>query len=550
MEKKIPLYFNYIENTFPKLLDNAVNSIKHNRLEVKVIRHVKPKPFTQCLNAIQKECLERNEKCWMFMHCDAEILDNSIIDMILKRYENPQNGEKIASVCACAITDLLILYDTNLIQELNGWDEKNFNNSYMEIDLHNRIISRGFTQPILYKSDCPKQMSHKESSSLRNKNKKGSLFKVYSKSYEQDMRNFYKIYHPNLNVNINPGLVRWKKYVGKKEGEFEKRDLNIVFSAGKTASTSLFRSWVHQENALPIAHTHCLEWFTVVDFENSVFMKNMFTNMKQTICHIEKPEYVPNGCVEIKFNLRGGVKFGNAFPNLLFDEINIVSIVRHPVNRRISQFLNTLTCDSLNTAITVSEKKGFRKLDPSMDILTQLKNYRNLFDKPTSCVIRKLLTNVAYRENRLYNKSDLIPLFKKMFTGTGHQEYSWLFNKMKNMLNINIIPGEIAEKGFTIKRGNIDYSKIDSSQKDSNNVRVNCIIVKMEKLYDPTIRNIVKEFTGIREIRHDRNILEEIPTVDADLNDLKNSLRNSFDTKSIYGDEESSEFKLVKALGY
>lgn len=51
------------------------------------------------------------------MHCDAEILDTSIIDMILERYENPQDGEKIASVCACDITDLLTLYDTQTIQE-------------------------------------------------------------------------------------------------------------------------------------------------------------------------------------------------------------------------------------------------------------------------------------------------------------------------------------------------------------------------------------------------------------------------------------------------
>lgn len=210
---KIPLYFNYIENTFPELLEKAVNSINHDSIEVRVVRHAKPKPFTQCLNAIQKECFDRKDECWMFMHCDAEILDNSIIDMILHRYQNPENGEKIASVCACNITDLLILYDTKIIHLLDGWDQTNFDNSYMEIDLHNRILKNNFTQPILYRSDCPEQISHKESSSLRNKHKKGSLFKVYSKSYERDMTNFYRIYHPTVNMRKHIGLVGWKKYV-------------------------------------------------------------------------------------------------------------------------------------------------------------------------------------------------------------------------------------------------------------------------------------------------------------------------------------------------
>lgn len=210
---KIPLYFNYIENTFPKLLEEAVSSVKHDRIEVRVVRHAKAKPFTQCLNAIQRECLDRGDKCWMFMHCDAEILDNSIIDMMLDRYDNPQDGEKIASVAACAVTDLLVLYDTEAIQKLDGWDERNFDNSYMELDLRNRITANNFAQPILYNSDCPEQMSHKESSSLRDKRKEGNLFKVYSKSYERDMRNFFRIHHPGVDVDSDAVMINWKEYV-------------------------------------------------------------------------------------------------------------------------------------------------------------------------------------------------------------------------------------------------------------------------------------------------------------------------------------------------
>ena len=545
MSKKIPLYFNYIENTFPKLLEDAVNSIKHDRLEVKVVRHIKAKPFTQCLNAIQRECLERNDKCWMFMHCDAEILDNSIIDMILKRYENPQNGEKIASVCACAITDLLILYDTKNIQKLNGWDEKNFKNSYMEIDLHNRIVKNGFTQPILYNMDCPKQMSHKESSSLRNKNKEGSLVKVYSKSYEHDMRNFFRIYHPKSDVDKNAGLLKWKRYVGDLNKN-PKRSLNIVFSAGKTASTSIFRSWV---NKLPVAHSHCLEWFTIVDFEHSVFTKNILTNLKHIIYQIAKPSYIPKGCVEIKLNLKNGIKFGNVFPNLLFDSINMVTLLRHPVNRRISQFLNSLTCESMNTAINMSDNKKVSPIDPTLDILPQLKKVRPQFQNPSACAISRVLTNVACRENRLYVEEDLIRLFRHMFVGMDHREYNWIFNIVKSKLNIKLNPEEISERGYTIQRGKINYTDVEKSQKDSDSISVNYLVVKMENMND-RVKNIIKDFTGIERISHERNISKEVPIVDANISKMKIVLRNSFDLKSLYKNEESLEFQLVKALGY
>lgn len=211
---KIPLYFNYIEDTFPKLLEDAVQSVSlHDRIEVHVVRHKIAKPFTKCLNAIQKECLDRKDQCWMFMHCDATVLDMSIIDMILERYENPRDGEDIASVCACEITDLLVLYDTEKIHHLNGWDEIHFDNSYMELDLRNRILGSNFTQPILFNSNCPVQMSHKESSSLRNKDKEGNLFDVYSKSFEKDMRNYFRIYHPEQNIANNEVLNKWKEYV-------------------------------------------------------------------------------------------------------------------------------------------------------------------------------------------------------------------------------------------------------------------------------------------------------------------------------------------------
>jgi len=547
---KIPIYFNYIENTFPELLDEAIKSITHKKLEVRVSRHVKPKPFTHCLNAIQKECLQRGDKYWMFMHYDAEILDNSIIDMIIDRYENPIGDEKIASVCACNITDLLILLDTQKIQELGGWNEK-FNNSYMEYDLRARIHKNGMKQPILYKTDCPKQISHKESSSLRNKNKKGSLVKVYSKTYESDMRNYYSMYHPTENLDKNAGLLRWKKYIGDDGTGFHKKELNMVFSVGKTASTTIYRSWATDTNNLPVCHTHCLNWFSIIDMEDSVFMKNMFMNFKNLIFFTGKSSYVPNGCIEIKFNLKNGVTFGDVFSNLLFDSVNVVSLTRNPVYRRISQFLNTLTCDSLNSALdSMSGESKSRNINPKLNILEQLKTFQSDFQPPGKCHISRMLTKMACDENRLANESDLIDIFKKMSIGTELNEYNWMFHRIKDVMGVNVVKTNLLKHGYSIQYGDMDYSKVSSSQKDSDSIDVNSIVFKMENLTDPNITKIIKDFTGIKTILHSRNISKEIPIVGVDLIRMKNILRNSFDMKSLYRNESSRELSLVKSIGY
>ena len=547
---KIPIYFNYIENTFPDLLEDAVKSITHDKLQVHVSRHFKPKPFTHCLNAIQKECLERGDKYWMFMHYDAEILDNSIIDMILDRYENPQDGEKIASVCACHITDLLILFDTKRIQELGGWNEL-FNNSYMELDLTARIVKNGMTQPIIYLSDCPDQISHKESSSLRNKNKKGSLVKVYSKTYENDMRNYYRIYHPEVNLDNNAALIRWKKYIGDDGTGFQKKDLNLVFSVGKTASTTIYRSWASDVNNLPSVHTHCLNWFMVIDYENSIFMKNLFTNFKHLIYLSGKPSYVPTGCIEVRFSLKDGVTFGQVFSNILFDNINVVSIVRNPLHRRVSQFLNSLTCEGFNSALnSVSNGNKVLNIDPNMGIINQLKKFQNDFESPGKCRISKYLTKIAIENDRLANESELISLFKDMFTNTIMDEYMWMFNKIKSVMNIDINVDNLKKYGYSIQYGDMNYSSADSSQKDSDFINVNSMVFKMEKFNDLNTIKIVRDFTGIKSFLHSRDISKEVSIVNVDLVKLKNILRQSFGICSLYTNEESLEYNLVKNIGY
>jgi hypothetical protein len=130
------------------------------------------------------------------MHYDAEILDSSIFDQLFNAFENVPNDT--ASVTACTIVDLLVLYDTEKIRAIGGWDE-NFKNSYMELDLRNRIFNNSMQQIILYtETDCPPEVKHTAASSLRRHTIEGNIAKVYDESFTNDMIHFFEKYpHEN-----------------------------------------------------------------------------------------------------------------------------------------------------------------------------------------------------------------------------------------------------------------------------------------------------------------------------------------------------------------
>lgn len=185
--ERIPLYFNYV-GSLPHLLEKAVASISHPRIEVRVNREDKPVPFTKCLNKILAEV---ETPCFFFMHYDAQVLDNSVFDKMIDLYNT--NPDKTAHVSVCEITDLLILFNTKIIKKLGGWDES-FMNSYMELDLRNRIHKAGYMQPVIYPELCPPEMSHEDASSLRNNSVEGNIASVYNKSFKNDIMRFYSKY--------------------------------------------------------------------------------------------------------------------------------------------------------------------------------------------------------------------------------------------------------------------------------------------------------------------------------------------------------------------
>lgn len=181
--QKIPIYFNYV-GKYPKLLERAVKSIP-DRFDIRINHNEVPVPFTKCLNTILNSV---ETPIWFFMHYDAEILDASIFDKIIDQYLLNPNA---ASSTACDITDLLVLFDTEKIKSIGGWDE-NLKNSYMELDIRERIYEAGLSQPIIYNVVCPDEINHDAASSLRNpEDSDNNLTHVYKITFREDYDYFY-----------------------------------------------------------------------------------------------------------------------------------------------------------------------------------------------------------------------------------------------------------------------------------------------------------------------------------------------------------------------
>lgn len=181
---KIPVYLNYV-GKYPKLLERAIKSIPE-RFEVIINNNENPVPFTKCLNKILHSV---ESPIWFFMHYDAEILDSTIFDKIIDQYLMNPNA---AASTACDITDLLVLFNTEKIKQIGGWDE-NLKNSYMEIDLRQRIYDYGFSQPIVYNVVCPTEINHDDASLLRNPiDSKNNLADLYKQTFREDYEYFYQ----------------------------------------------------------------------------------------------------------------------------------------------------------------------------------------------------------------------------------------------------------------------------------------------------------------------------------------------------------------------
>jgi len=56
------------------------------------------------------------------------------------------------------------------------------------------------------------------------------------------------------------------------------------------------------------------------------------------------------------------------------------------------------------------------------------------------------------------NESELVSLFGDMFIGTIMDEYMWMFNRIKSVMNIDISVDNLRKNGYSIQYGDMNYS--------------------------------------------------------------------------------------------
>lgn len=305
-------------------------------------------------------------------------------------------------------------------------------------------------------------------------------------------------------------------------------DANVVFSVGKTASTSMFVSWAKTLTSFPVFHTHDLEWFCVVDREGSEYVKYLTKTHGKHLYEFRKPYYIDeDGYTEFRFQLTPEFTIGDAIPHDIFSRTRFVGMFRDPKKRRISQFMDNLTTESINAFIDASKldvphitKENAVSVLSRIDDL-KVKRHRML----------KFLTNVAKTEGRLLGGKELVEMFRTFFCHCEMNEYMWYDNLLESITHLTIDPSSLAKKGF-------HYSSF-------NNLKL--LALKMEDMGTAAVAREITEFTGVRQVCHERNIEKESFAVSGCSRDIKKCLLD--DTTPIYP-KVSGEEKMISAMGY
>ena len=303
--------------------------------------------------------------------------------------------------------------------------------------------------------------------------------------------------------------------------------LNIVYSIGKTASTSLFTSWGSNAACLPVVHTHDMRHFTAVDRVGTPFVRHVAANKNLSVFGEDCPNYIQGeSYTEFRFILAEGCPLSDAFPDNIFSRTKIVGVIRNPVHRRVSQFCNATTLQSVNSY-----------MDSNMideEHLTSDTTAGDLLRIAPFVTNNRLLTeliDIVSTTGKLPGKEDLRRLFRKFFCGCDLPEYQRYLSGLQGMFPTLLDLGSFAKDGYLHVR--------------SNNTEL--LLFSMERLCQ--LQPVVRKYTGIdTPMRHDGQIEKQKTMIDVPAAELKKYLL----AHTTLGDLGLGpvELKIVRALGY
>jgi len=262
----------------------------------------------------------------------------------------------------------------------------------------------------------------------------------------------------------------------------------IVFCPRKTGSASISRSWARSSGS-PTIHTHDLKYLVVTDIKGSMFLKYVQDNFNKNLSFVndlddQHIEYtiIPRG------DLDGIFKF--------FESFKIVTSIRHPLPRRISQFVQDLTLDQVNAVIDSTKTS------------------------------KTLLTLQQVSE-----------IFQKRYITNDTREFSEFFDCMYEFVMPDFNFTDLLSYGHAEQRYTL-FGK-----------HVHHELFKLEDLSDPGVFEVFKEFTGVSELSRDHKSGEGVSICIQPSSVIKEFIVNKF--KGIPLSKKGSlEYNIAKGFGY
>jgi len=307
----------------------------------------------------------------------------------------------------------------------------------------------------------------------------------------------------------------------------------IVFCPRKTGSASISRSWARSSGS-PTIHTHDLKYLVVTDIKGSMFLKYVQDNFNKNLSFVndlddQHIEYtiIPRG------DLDGIFKF--------FESFKIVTSIRHPLPRRISQFVQDLTLDQVNAVID-STKTKFGIVVPKIDTkkpiaAADLCKTLRMMGIGNDCVVLMDAHTYLKTSKTLLTLQQVSEIFQKRYITNDTREFSEFFDCMYEFVMPDFNFTDLLSYGHAEQRYTL-FGK-----------HVHHELFKLEDLSDPGVFEVFKEFTGVSELSRDHKSGEGVSICIQPSSVIKEFIGNKF--KGIPLSKKGSlEYNIAKGFGY
>lgn len=307
----------------------------------------------------------------------------------------------------------------------------------------------------------------------------------------------------------------------------------IVFCPRKTGSSSISRTWSNVKNGTSF-HTHDMKYFVVTDKSGSDYLKHLKSTCPSLIS-FENVLDTDTDSIEYTLILK------NLDANIIFnwfDNFELVTSLRNPLDRRVSELMQSLTVDQINAVMDTFNSPSCGHLDISRKprVNTLIETYTQICSE-SKCLILNDALSMIKSSRRLLSVAEVCNIFEKHFVRTDTAEFTFMFTQMERFMCPDFDLERLNEDKFVYQNYNL-FGK-----------RAKHIMFKIEDMKTEKLLSEFYDMTGIEELsrEHDHQSCHHLFGIPA--RDMKRTLVERF-RDSLLSKRESLEYKIVDLMGY